>query len=202
MGKLLIVNGSPRAARSNSKQYAALLKKRWGYPVAEYDVTAQKHGEICAGIGQYTDILLAFPLYADSLPVTLMAFLKELAACAQKGKPKIHVLINCGFLEPEQNETAIEMIRLFCRRAGFPQGMVLSIGSGEAILTTPFAFLVKGRIKKLARGMQKGQSGRLRVTMPLSPKAFVRASTGYWTRYGARFGISREQMQTMDIEGR
>ena len=94
------------------------------------------------------------------------------------------------------------MLRLYCRRAGFPLGMALSIGSGEAILNTPFAFLVRRGVKKLARGMQKGESAVLRVTMPMTPKAFIRASTSYWIRYGARFGTSREQMETMDIEGR
>lgn len=202
MERLLIVNGSPRAPKSNSRQYAAIFRSFCSAPVDEYEVTAKKHGEICAALGQYSDILLVFPLYVDSLPVPLMDFLKGIAAAPCPRRPKIHVLVNCGFLEPQQNDTAIEMIRLFCRRYGFAQGMALSIGSGEAILATPFAFLARRGIKKLARRMEKGGCATLRVAMSLTARAYIRASTGYWLRYGAQFGCGRQEMETMQIEGR
>ena len=78
MEKLMLVNGSPRAPRSNTKKYLELFRTFWGAGADEYLVTARAHREACAGLEGYTDLLLAFPLYADGLPVTLMAFLKEL----------------------------------------------------------------------------------------------------------------------------
>ena len=77
LGKLLIVNGSPRAPRSNSKKYAEHFKKYWGNDTEEYNVIVKQHTRICEKIGQYSDLLLVFPLYADGLPVTLMHLLKE-----------------------------------------------------------------------------------------------------------------------------
>lgn len=38
------------------------------------------------------------------------------------------------------------------------------------------------------------------MTMPLSKRLFLMASTYYWTRYGRKFGVTKQQMQTMQIE--
>ena len=78
MGRIIIVNGSPRAPKSNSKQYAALFKNYWQGEISEYDVTAKKHAEICGKLNAFDDLLLVFPLYTDGLPATLLQFLKEL----------------------------------------------------------------------------------------------------------------------------
>lgn len=201
MGKLLIVNGSPRAPKSNSKQYAALFRQSWPEEADDYFVTSRRHAEVCSKIGAYSDLLLVFPLYADALPAVLMQFLKELEKPEAAEKPTIHALINCGFLEPEQNAVAVDILRYYCRKNGFPYGMTLCIGSGEAILTTPFAFLAKRKIQQLARGIRAGRKDVLSVTMPLSKRLFLKASAKYWIAYGARSGVTEEQMRTLKIEG-
>lgn len=200
MGRLMIINGSPRAPRSNSKQYAEILKGYWSDQIIEYNVTEKKHAQLCKKLEFCSDLLFVFPLYADSLPVTLMYFLKEMENHALSKKPTIHILINCGFFEPEQNLLACKMIQLFCKQNGYPFGSTLCIGSGEAILDTPFSFLVKRKIKKLADSILIQQPTKLRVTMPLPKKVFVNASTKYWIEYGVRNQISKQQMETMKIE--
>lgn len=200
MGSMLIINGSPRAPRSNSKKYAEILKSFWEGTADEYNVTEKKHEEVASNAGRYDHLLLVFPLYADGLSVTLMNFLKVLETSPITSKPVVHVLINCGFLEPEQNQTAVEIIRLFCEKNGFPNGMTLCVGSGEAILTTPFAFLVKRKIKKMVQRIQNGKAEILKVSMPLSKKMFISASEKYWTGYGEKNGITEKQMRTMKIE--
>lgn len=197
---MMIVNGSPRAPKSNSKQYAALFKKYWKASVEEYEVTSKKHQEACKKCEKCSHLLLVFPLYVDSLPVTLMHFLKELQRHTMLNLLTIHVLINCGFLEPEQNSTAVDMVRLFCSQNGFCYGSTLCIGGGEAILHTPFVFLVRRKLKKLAASIRKKENCFLKVTMPISKQAFLKAAEKYWITYGAKFHTSREQMDTMEIE--
>lgn len=114
----------------------------------------------------------------------------------------VSILINCGFLEPQQNDIAVEMIRLFCSQNGYPYGSVLKIGSGEAILDTPFRLLVQRKIGKLARSIEARKNRTDQVTMPLPKWMFLNASTVYWSNYGKRNGITREQMSTMEIEGK
>ena len=118
MGRLLIVNGSPRVPHSHSKQIAELFQTFWGGEVSKYNVTAKKHAGICEQIGTYTDLLFVFPLYVDGLPVTLMHFLKEMENHPVSPKPVVHLIINCGFLEPEQNRFACDMVHLFCNKNG------------------------------------------------------------------------------------
>lgn len=77
---------------------------------------------------------------------------------------------------------------------------VLKIGSGEAILKTPFKIFVTRKVKKLANSILSKNYKTLHITMPLTPKLFIKASTKYWIEYGNRNGITKEQMDTMSIE--
>lgn len=109
-------------------------------------------------------------------------------------------MINCGFIEPEQNDVAVKMVRFFCESQGYPFASVLRIGSGEAILTTPFKWLVERKIKRLAVSVAEGRDESMKTTMPLPKRIFIKASVSYWVNYGKRNGVTREQMAAMDIE--
>ena len=200
MEKMMIVNGSPRAPKSNSKAYIELFKLFWPSETGEYNVTSKKHHEACQKIEGCQHLLLVFPLYADGIPVTLMRFLQELHSHSFQQKPAIHVGINCGFIEPGQTSVAVDMIRLFCKQNHFPYGMTLCIGSGEAILNTPFVFLVKRKMKRMAHAIQEKRSEVLKVTMPLPKKVFVKASTSYWIGYAKKYNVTPDQMAVMEIE--
>lgn len=203
MEKLVVVNGSPRAFKSNSRRLISLFRDFWrGEWLMEYNVVQNKPQQVFSKLRECTDLLFVFPLYVDSLPVTLLHFLKQLEKFSLEQKPTVHLIINCGFLEPWQNDVAVDMLRLFSAQNGFPFGSFLEIGGGEAILDTPFASLVRGKIKKLARAMKEGKSLQLQVTMPLPKWLYLKASEKYWMQYGAKNGITPQQMDTMQIEGR
>ena len=156
--------------------------------------------EICGKLSDFSDVLLVFPLYADALPVSLLNFLKVLEQHPPKQKPVVSVLINCGFIEHQQNDIAVRMVKLFCKQNGYRFGSVLKIGSGEAILNTSFAGLAAHKIKRLAASIVNRKYQTLHITMPLTKRMFVRASTTYWVNYGKKNGVTREQMETMQIE--
>lgn len=200
--RLLIINGSPRAPKSNSKKYIELFHQCWPAKAAVYAVTTQKPGDLWENLHDFSDLLLVFPLYADGLPAILMNFLKAMAlAFRQPRQLRLHILVNCGFLEPGQNQTAVEILECFCRKMGWTMGSVLCIGSGEAILSTPFAFLVKRKIRLFARSIQSGRAARLKVSMPLTKKMFVKASERYLLSLGSKNSLSKEQMSAKEIEG-
>ena len=54
--KLLIVNGSPRAPRSNSRRYAELFQARWKGEARYAALTAKNHAELAAAAGMLHDI--------------------------------------------------------------------------------------------------------------------------------------------------
>lgn len=200
MGKVIIINGSPRAPRSNSKEYGEIFSSYYKGQADTFNITKKNHKEICSKIEDYTDILLVFPLYADGLPVTMLNFLKVLEENPPKNKPKVNVIVNCGFIEPEQNNVCIDMVKLFCKQNTYEFNSVLSIGGGEAILGTTFKIFVKWKIKKIAKAIYNNTSENLRVTMPISKNMYLKASTNYWINYGKRNGITKSQMETMKIE--
>ncbi len=182
MAGMLIVNASPRAKFSNSKKYIEIFKSFYSGDVFEYNANTKDPKKALNVIGQSTDMLLVFGLYVDSLPQPLLSWLIELENLTLSRKPVVHVIVNCGFLEPKQNSVAIDMIKLFCSQNGYTFGSSLSIGSGEAILTTPFAGLVKRKISKLCRAIKARQPGSFKVTMPLTKGIFISASKGYWIK--------------------
>ena len=200
MGKIMIVNASPRAPKSNSKQYAELFSKCCRLETEYFYITKANQLELCRFMEQFSDVLFVFPLYVDGIPSTLLDFLKTMEKNSPKKKPVISILINCGFIEPEQNNVAIKIIRLYCKQNGYPFGSILKIGSGEAILATPFRILVKSKIKKFAASISARNNQNLQVTMPISKTMFVKASTAYWERCGKKNGVTKEEMATVQIE--
>lgn len=200
MGKVLILNGSPRAPKSNSRRYAEIFSTACKLPSDYFNISKTNHAALCQKMSEYSDVLLVFPLYADSLPVGLLNFQKYLEANSPKRKPVVSVLINCGFLEYHQNDIALEMLRFFCQKNGYRTGSVLALGSGEAILGTPFRYIAVRAIRKLAKSVGNGKYCNIQATMPLNKRLFIWASTRYWIQYGKRFGITKEQMQSMKIE--
>ena len=147
MGSIIILNGSPRAPKSNSRRYAQRFAQICKWKTEYHNITRANHQQLSEKMEAFSDVLLVFPLYADGIPVTLLNFLKTLENHPPKTKPVVSVLINCGFLEYRQNDVAVDMVRLFCSQNGYPFGSVLKIGSGEAIWDTPFQRLVTGKIK-------------------------------------------------------
>ena len=201
MGKVLILNGSPRAPRSNSKRYGALFARYCALETETMELLRSDPKEVAARMEEADNVLLVFPLYADAIPVPVLRTFKALEARPPQNRPTISILVNCGFMEPEQSDVAVAMVELFCKRQGYPMGSVLEIGSGEAILDQPFRFLAQWRIKALARAVAADRPRRLKAAMPISKAIFLKASTRYWLAYGAGHGVTGEQMATMEIEG-
>lgn len=200
MAKVIILNASPRAARSNSKKYAALFEKYSKGDCIYTEITKNNHDKIIAELQGCEDMVFIFPLYADSLPVGLVNFLKTLESNSLKSHPTVSVLVNCGFIEYSQNDVAVLQMALFCKQNDYPFGSVLKIGSGEAILDTPFSLLVKRQIKKFARSVKSRRYSVLRVTMPLSKKTYIKASVKFWIKKAAAYGTEENEMRTMLIE--
>ena len=47
MGKIMMLNGSPRAPKSNSKQYAELFAKNVDMPTKYFAINKKNHLELC-----------------------------------------------------------------------------------------------------------------------------------------------------------
>ena len=75
MGKIMMINASPRAPKSNSKQYARIFSESSLLPTEYFELTKTNHAELARKTEGFSDVLLIFPLYADGIPATLLNFL-------------------------------------------------------------------------------------------------------------------------------
>lgn len=148
MNALLLV-GSPRKGRSASKALGGyLLDQLAAYQVETdeaYVYSALKIEEqmqfLVATIAQADLVILAAPLYVDSLPAAVIRFLEILAQqLDDHPRPETQRLVaisNSGFPEAHQNDLALEIYRRFARETGFEWAGGLAMGAGEAIKGRP-----------------------------------------------------------------
>lgn len=81
--------------------------------------------------------VLATPLYVDSLPYLVTRCCERIVAhragLAERSSVRFLALVNCGFPEWEQTRTALDICRVFARKADFVWSGGLGLGAGEAI---------------------------------------------------------------------
>ena len=113
-------------------------------------------------------IILAFPLYVDSLHSQVIKTL-ELIAEHQKGKRNLNkkslvAISNSGFPEAKQNHIALEVCRIFAKEVGFTWAGGLAMGGGGMISGRPLEEVggaARNQIKALqisADALAKGEA--------------------------------------------
>jgi hypothetical protein len=82
-------------------------------------------------------LILAFPLYVDSLPAGLTLALEKIAENRKKTAPTKHTrvlaIVNNGFPESKQNATAIAICKQFANKTGLEWVGGLAMGAGAMI---------------------------------------------------------------------
>lgn len=198
--KLLIVNGSPRAPRSNSRRYAELVPGplEGGGPLCGPDCKeSRRAGGGCGGLHRPAAGLPPLCRRPSRPSPALFGVPGGGRAGAQAAHQRADQLRLSG-ATPERcrgghGAPFLSGERLSLRR--MPQNRRRGGHPGH-----PLRLPGQAEHQALARAVAAGRSAELAVTMPLSPRSFVRASTRYWTQMGAANGCTPEQMASMDIE--
>jgi hypothetical protein len=147
--RALLLVGSPRGARSNSESLGAYLLEQFrerGLETEKLRIYAllksdESWGKLLGAVDRAGIIALAAPLYADSAPSGVIRAM-ELILEARRGqegpkKPWFVAIVNCGFPEARQSETALRIYRRFAAEAGLQWAGGLALGGGEAIGRRP-----------------------------------------------------------------
>src|SRR5665648_521357 len=202
MDKTVIINGSHRAPLSNSRRYTKYLMKVLKTESEEFLLNKNNYDEVSKELLFAQKAILIFPLYVDCIPSILLGFLNRLEKLGEKYKnrPTVYIIINCGFIENEQNEVAISIMEYFLKKNSFKYGGVLSIGSGEAIMDYTFRGLVKGKLKKYKKENERGETLSIKTHIPISKWFFVKAGNKYWSLKGTSHGKTKMEMQTMEVK--
>jgi hypothetical protein len=142
---LLLVGSAKSTGKSTSEAIGAYLLQRLSERgvvvetryVARSMRTVERTAELLEAADRADLILLAFPLYVDSLPYLATQALERLAAHrlaqAAPRAAAFTAIANCGFPEPEHNLTALAICAQFARRAGYAWAGGLALGAGGAI---------------------------------------------------------------------
>ncbi len=89
--------------------------------------------DLLAAIDAADTLILSVPLYVDSLPAPVIHALHRIATArgdsSPRKVPRFFSIVNCGFVEPWQNEGAQRMLQQFCSQACLEWVGQLSVGA-------------------------------------------------------------------------
>jgi hypothetical protein len=151
---LLLIGSAKPAGGSTSEalgNYLAQGLQERGIAITTMHVaravrTEERTDALLVAVDAADIVILAFPLYVDSLPYLVTQALERIAAhrmgaqrTGQTGewRPLFLAITNCGFPEAAHNTTALAICRQFADEAGFAWAGGLSLGEGGAISGRP-----------------------------------------------------------------
>jgi len=142
---ILYLNASPKRFFSASQYFLDLLR----LPTTSNKATTLKligpavYDEIFSHFENLDVLVIAMPVYVDSVPSSVLRFLEETERFLKENnyKFKVHVIANCGFYEGHQCKHLLNIMQIFCQKTGLIWGGGLGIGAGEMLSVmrlTPF----------------------------------------------------------------
>jgi multimeric flavodoxin WrbA len=151
-------------------------------------------------------IVLAFPLYVDSLPAPVTAALEKIAAHRKLTPSPIRfaAIANCGFPGANHNDTALAICSEFAHQTGFAWMGGLALGAGEGIVHgIPLheldgrAIPVKGSLDLAAEALASGkpipQLAKDLLAKPIIPNWMYTAQGQFGWRHAAKqYGMEKE----------
>jgi multimeric flavodoxin WrbA len=143
--RAVLLVGSPRTRKSSSLSLGGYLFDRLAEHQVETETffihTSLYSPERMQALQNAVDaadlVMLAFPLYVDSLPAPVMGALQQIAERRHiqgETRPRFAALANCGFPEADHNRTALAICEMFARQAGFDWAGALALGAGEGLV--------------------------------------------------------------------
>jgi hypothetical protein len=149
-------------------------------------------------------LILAFPLYVDCLPAAVILDL-ELIAQQRKGaespkSQKLVAIVNNGFPEASQNNTALAICKRFATEANIDWAGGLSLGGGGAIGGNPLdkaGFIARNvrkaldlAAKDLLEGRPVSKEAVDLMAKPMVPKwLYLAIGNREWKKQAKAYGI-------------
>jgi hypothetical protein len=148
MASLLLLNGSPRGARSNSLKMLSRVAEGWQAAQLSGTATvtrldlADRSGFARAveAFGQTDLVLLGFPLYTDSMPALVMTYIEAIGwHCGRAGNPRLAFLVQSGFSEAAHSRPVERYLEKLASRLGCAYAGTIIRGGGESLQAMPEA---------------------------------------------------------------
>lgn len=175
----VLLIGSPRGEKSTSASLGGFLAAQLtaaGVPVETHLAhralrTDKGMARLLAAVEGAELLVLAFPVYIDSLPYLLVKALEQIAAQRSAHpaakRQRLVAITNCGFPEADHTRLALAMCAQFAHECGFEWSGGFGLGEGGFIEGQPLASLggmVKYQMSSLTAAAQALAAGE-----PISP---------------------------------
>lgn len=160
--RVLLIIGSPKLQESTSKSLGNyLIQKLQTKGFESESFVAHKalksddnRNMLLSAINNADLVVIAFPLYIDCLPYLVIKIMELVAENRKEMKnlmeQRLICIVNNGFPESHQNNTAVAICRQFAKETGFEWSGGLQLGGGEAINGEPLH-----KVKGMARNVIK-----------------------------------------------
>lgn len=191
-----LISGSQKPTNSNSMYFLSLISDNLS-ECNIYELKKHKYNEILENIQKTEVIVLSFPLYVDLPTSTTLSFLDYIIDEKIKLKDKlIYVVINCGFREGIQNITALNIIKLWCKKVWAIYGGSILIGAGEIVGKVKYKFVSNKALKDINKFSKLIKSRKkdfdIITTMDLlNNKMYCILANLSWTKKGKLNNLSK-----------
>jgi len=200
--RVLLLVGSPKGLEKSSSarlgRFVVDRLRQYGWTskaIHLHEAMRSEEGrdDLLGEVDRAAVILFAAPLYVDSLPAPAIRALESIAAhratAANDRRPRFIPLLNCGFLEPSQNDMCQELLRRFAETARFDGGTGISLGGAGALTKR-----VRGALEQLVEAIHLEllvPDDALESTRkPLMPRwLYILGGNAMWRRTAAKNGV-------------
>ena len=143
MSSLLLLDGSPRGARSNTMKMLSRVGEGWetagGEPAKVLHLARRADfAEAVSGFAESGTVVLGMPLYTDSMPALVKTYIEALAPyVGRPGNPRIGFLVQSGFTEALHSRPLEAYLAKLATRLGCEYAGTIVRGGGEALQMMP-----------------------------------------------------------------
>jgi multimeric flavodoxin WrbA len=212
--RALLLVGSPRLEKSTSSSLGSYLFEQLKQQGVETETiylykainTPERMEALRQAIVRSDLVVLAFPLYVDTLPAPVISVLEDVAALgkAKTTPTRFAAIVNCGFPEASQNAGAIAVCAEFAREAGFDWMGGLSLGAGEGMVRAlplselggqgaPLRRALDIAARELALGQPISDNAQGLLAKPLMPQWLYKlGGTVGWKMQARKFGTQKQ----------
>lgn len=131
----IFITASPKKHHfwSNSTYAAMLTRLSCGNSLVLRLQGKKDYSKIQKACEEADSIILAMPLFVDSIPAHVLNFLQAMEEPAKHWHAKLYVISCCGFYEGHQTHLQLEQVQCWCRKTGVTYGGGLGIGATEML---------------------------------------------------------------------
>lgn len=196
---IMMICGSPRPKNSNSMyllhSLKGMLEKENNLSI--YDASGKNAAALIASnLSGMDALVIAFPLYVDSIPSHLLDVLSaiEKTNISKKETIMVYTIVNNGFYDAIQNGIAIDSIWSWCQKSGLKKGYAIGAGAGEMAQMAPLGHgpstNLGNAMNQLAKDIKNKESGKTVFVEPNFPRFLYKAAAhSQWRKQAGRNGL-------------